>query len=195
MQDNELMKELNGNPNRGLALIIEKYAALVYSIIYAKLSGVGSAEDVKDCVSDVFMDFYLHKDNMDLSKGSMKGYLSSIAKHKGIDYYRKLIRVAARGTDINEEWESIEDINVNLEQSVIGREEKQELLQAIDTLGEPDKEIFIRKYYFGKKTKEIADTLKLRENTVDKKISRGLKKLRILLGGVDSEKEAEVYAK
>jgi RNA polymerase sigma-70 factor (ECF subfamily) len=62
-------------------------------------------------------------------------------------------------------------------------------------LGEPDREIIIRKYYFGQKSKEIAGVLNLRENTVDKKISRGLKKLKILLGGVDNGREDKIYAK
>ena len=50
-------------------------------------------------------------------------------------------------------------------------------------LGEPDREIFLRKYYLGQRTKEIARALNLRENTVDQKVGRGLKKLRVWLEG------------
>jgi len=58
------------------------------------------------------------------------------------------------------------------------------LINEIKALGEPDSEIIIRKYYFGQSTRLIARALKLKENTVDKKVSRGLQKLRQSLGGV-----------
>ena len=58
-----------------------------------------------------------------------------------------------------------------------------ELLEALEGLGEPDREIFLRKYYLGQRTKEIARALNLRENTVDQKVGRGLKKLRVWLEG------------
>lgn len=195
MQDMELMDLLDRNPELGLECMIEQYSGLVYSIIHTKVSTVGTEEDIHECVSDVFMDFFLKKESLDQSKGSVKGYLAVIAKHKGIDLYRKLSKAAGRNADLKENWEYFEDTRVNLEQSIIEREEKSLLLEALDSLGEPDREIIIRKYYFGQKTKEIAGLLNLRDNTVDKKLSRGLKKLRILLGGVDNGRENKIYAK
>ncbi len=58
------------------------------------------------------------------------------------------------------------------------------MINCIHSLGEPDSEIFIRRYYRGQSTKEIAEVFNLKENTVDKRISRGLKKLRNRFGGV-----------
>lgn len=195
LQDVELMELLSSNPEAGLEYAIEQYSGLVYSIISEKVSAVGSKEDIKECASDVFMEFFQKKESLDLNKGSIKAYLAVIAKHKGIDLYRRLLRTGGPSRDYLEEFEYFEDTRMNLEQSVIAKEEKDNILKAIDSLGQPDKEIFIRKYYFGQKTKEIAESLNLRENTVDKKISRGLKKLRILLGGVADEGENSLYAK
>lgn len=195
MQDVELLMELQSNPEWGLGYLIDQYADLVYSIIFGKISSVGTAEDVKECVSDVFLEFYQQISKIDLEKGSITTYLAMIAKYKGIDLYRKLVRVACRKADVNEEFEQLEDANVDIEQDIIKKEEKKILLHAIDSLGEPDKEIFIRKYYWGQKTKEIAEALNLLDNTVDKKVSRGLKKLRILLGGVQLEREDNVLAR
>ena len=109
--------------------------------------------------------------------------------------YRKLIRVASHNVNLEEENKQYEDMNTNIEQSVIQKEEQEYLLKAMDSLCEPDREIFIRKYYMGQKTKEIAAALNLLDNTVDKKVSRGLKKLRILLGGVENGKEDNILAK
>lgn len=185
--DFDLLEELNTNPNRAMESIIEQYTGLVYSIINSKVSSVGTAEDVKECVSDVFMELYRQAKQVDPAKSSIKGYLAVIAKHKGIDLYRRLAGPAGRNVNMDETYEQLADTKLSPEQEVIIKEQRSFLLQAIESLGEPDREIFIRKYFLGQKTKEIAEALYLRDNTVDKKISRGLKKLRILLGGVIHE--------
>lgn len=195
MLDAELLEKFQSNPEQALGDTIERYAGMVYSIIYGKICTVGTEEDVKECVSDVFLEFYRQIDRFHPEKGSVKTYLSMMAKYKGIDLYRKLIRIAGNQSVIDNDLEEFADTKANPEQDIIRKEEKELLLQAINTLGEPDKEIFIRKYYMCQKTKEIAEALNLQDNTVDKKVSRGLKKLRILLGGVQDGKEDNLLAK
>lgn len=195
LQDIELLKEFEYDAEQALGYLIDQYADLVYSIINGKIASVGTAEDVQECVSDVFLDFYRQVRKIDLEKGTIKAYLAIIAKRKGIDLYRKLIRIASHSISLEEENEQHEDLKTNIERSVIEKEEREFLLQAMDSLGEPDREIFIRKYYMGQKTKEIAEALNLLDNTVDKKVSRGLKKLRILIGGVQNGKEDNILAK
>lgn len=192
MDDVDLLNELSINPQKGMETVTDQYAKLVYSIINSKIATVGTVEDVKECVSDVLIEFYRHVNEIDLSRCSIKGYLAVVAKHKGIDLYRKLIGNTERFVCLDEKYEYLKDNKLNPEQEVIRKEEKKILLNAIESLGEPDKEIFIRKYFMGQKTKEIAETLYLRDNTVDKKISRGLKKLRVLLGGVNYEGSEDI---
>ncbi|AOT70929.1 sigma-70 family RNA polymerase sigma factor [Geosporobacter ferrireducens] len=194
MQDIELLNECKKNPEQGLEYVIEQYVDLIYTIVYGKISTVGTTEDAKECVSDVFMAFYQQIDRINLDKGSVKVYLAMIAHHKAVDLYRKLVRVASN-IGINGELMEYQDCKTDLEHDMLKKEEKKVLLQAIDSLGEPDKEIFVRRYYLGQKTKEIADALNLRDNTVDKKISRGLKKLKFLLGGVQYGREENLLAK
>ena len=64
------------------------------------------------------------------------------------------------------------------------KETRAQLIETIKKLGEPDSEIFIRKYYLGESTKEISKVLKIKGNTIDKRVSRGLGKLKKLLGEV-----------
>jgi RNA polymerase sigma-70 factor (ECF subfamily) len=175
--------------------VVETYTALIYSIVHKKLSLIGSQEDINECVSDVFMVFYQQLDRINLDKGSIKAYLAMISNNKGVDMYRKLSQIYRRTVDLEEGVNEYQDRTINLEQIVIQKEEKQELLGLIHKLGEPDREIFIRKYYLGQKTKEIAKELQLLENTVDKKISRGLKKLRFMLGGAPYDETNELLSK
>jgi RNA polymerase sigma-70 factor (ECF subfamily) len=59
-----------------------------------------------------------------------------------------------------------------------------QIINEIKFLGEPDSEIFIRKYYFRQSTKYISKIMGIKENTIDKKVSRGLIKLKQTLGVV-----------
>lgn len=64
------------------------------------------------------------------------------------------------------------------------------MLQCIAELGEPDSYIFIMKYYLGYSSKMIAEKFDLKQNTVDKKVQRGLEKLKkALQGGVFYEQK------
>ena len=55
---------------------------------------------------------------------------------------------------------------------------RQQLIEAVTALGRPDSEIFMRKYFYGQKSREIAEELGMKTNTVDKIVSRGLVRLR-----------------
>ena len=60
-------------------------------------------------------------------------------------------------------------------------EQKKKLLEAVKSLGSPDSEIIVRKYYMGESSKEIAEKLSLTVNAVDTRTSRALKKLRSII--------------
>ncbi len=92
MQDIELLAQIRHNPDKGLSRLMEQYVKLVYAVVQSKLYNAGTNEDIEECVSDVFLDFYEKIELIDLSKGSIKGYLCAIAKYKAIDLYRKLIK-------------------------------------------------------------------------------------------------------
>lgn len=183
MDDQELLRECRKHPEQGLQFVIDRYVHLIYAIVYRKISTVGTAEDAKECVSDVFLTFHQQIDQVDLDKGSIKVYLATIANRKAVDLYRKLYKVSVHSVQTDGGILESHSAKTNIEEDVVNKDERKILLQAIESLGEPDKEIFIRKYYLGQKSHEIAEIMNLRNNTVDKKVSRGLKKLKNLLGG------------
>lgn len=183
--DNELLLLLRNNPEKGLEEIMDIYAGFVYTIAYGKLSSVGTKEDIEECVSDIFYTFYRHINAIDLEKGSIKAYLGVISKRKAIDGFRKISKAANKSVSIDElKYDSIPTDYSEVETNVISSETKEILINGIQALGEPDCQIFILKYFYGLSTKMIAQKLKIKENTVDKKVSRGIGKLRTLLGGV-----------
>jgi len=185
LSDGELLQLLKTKPEKAIDKMINIYGGLVYTIASDKLSFICSKEDIEECVSDVFYEVYRHRELIDLKKGSLKAFIAVISKRKAIDIYRSLKNKNSKVVSLDDIfYESTVPDKTNIEQSVAEKEEQAAIIREIKTLGEPDSEIFIRKYYFGQSTKIIAKALGIKENTIDKKVSRGLAKLREVLGGV-----------
>jgi len=163
-------------------MMMNNYMALIYTIIFNKLSSMYSKEDIEECVSDVFFEVFRYRNRIDLQKGSIKAFLAVIAKRKAIDMYRK---------NKNNNHIPIDDISQSLytaedevADSILLNESNLELIDAIKSLGEPDSEIIIRKYYLSQSSKDISKNIGLKVNTIDKKVSRCIQKLKKVLGGI-----------
>ncbi|MDQ2085165.1 sigma-70 family RNA polymerase sigma factor [Herbivorax sp. ANBcel31] len=180
--DEFLLNLLLTNPEKGLKKLIDTYAGLVYTIIYSKLNSRLFKEDIEECSSAVFYEVFKNRNSIDLNKGSLKAFIAVIAKRKAIDVIR-------RNKNIADSVVSMEQLNHDLstpkeeyaETIVMNKETKSIIIDSIKSLGEPDSEIFIRKYFFGQSTKIVSKILGIKENTIDKKVSRGLIKLRKIL--------------
>ena len=174
MKDKELIRLLKKDRERGLAAVIERYTAYVVKIAHIKLAGVCSSEDIEEAVSDVFYIFYKKAEENGFELRSVRAYLSLIAERRFTDVFRQHMKAA--------ENIPLEDVAETLAAEEAPAENS-ELADAVKKLGEPDTSIFIRKYFLGQKTADIANELHLKPKTVDKRVSRGLVKLRKILEG------------
>ena len=172
MTDKELIRMLKKDRERGLAAVIDRYTAYVLKIAHIKLDGICTNEDIEEAVSDVFFIFYKKGEESGFELRSVRAYLSLIAERRFTDIFRQHIKLS--------ESVPIDEIADTLAAEEIP-EKNSELAAAVKSLGEPDTSIFIRKYFLGQKTADIANDLHMRPKTVDKRISRGLVKLRKLL--------------
>lgn len=101
--DSILLDDLKSDAEKGLMQLMDTYMGLIYTIVKNKLGDVCCKEDIEECVSTVFYEFYKQRENIDLSKGSIKSFLCVIAKRKAIDLYRentKLIKILYKGTKV-----------------------------------------------------------------------------------------------
>ncbi|MGL4910854.1 MAG: sigma-70 family RNA polymerase sigma factor [Romboutsia sp.] len=182
VSDEKLITILYTNPEKGLEILMKNYTGLVYTIVYNQLSNILSSEDIEECVSDIFFEVFRHKDRINLNKGSIKGFLAVVSKRKAIDLYRRYkneinIKIPIDTVDISNDYGDI-STSVSIE------ERNNILLNTIKSLGEPDSEIMIRKYYFRQSSKDISKILDIKANTIDKKASRCINKLKNILGGI-----------
>ena len=173
MTDNELIILLKKDPERGLTKVVDKYSGYVYKIAYSKLSGVCRREDIEEASSDIFMKFYEYITSTEKPVTVVAPYLAVIAKRHSINLYKRYISAA--------EVISFEEIADTVAFESDESYTRQRLIEAVVALGKPDSEIFMRKYFYGQKSREIAEELGMKTNTVDKIVSRGLVKLRKIL--------------
>lgn len=163
MDDQSLLLILEENPERGLALLKKQHTEALW---FAAAQRLNSPDDIQDCVHDALTDFYLQRELFDPSKGSLRAYLVTIASHKAIRRY----------------WENHRQWLVTQmsqpDSPDVGEWEKREhLQQCLARLPETDRRILELKYYSGCTSKEIAQTLAMKQETVKKRQQRALKKL------------------
>lgn len=176
MTDKELLGLLRSNPEQGLAAVVEQYSGYVLKIAYTRLSSVCSQEDIEEAASDVFLKFFEAAQKRDFVLESVRGMLSLIGGRHCINVFKKHCR-RAEEVPLDETIEFAAGDATAPEQL----DEHTALAKALHSLGEQDEEIFIRKYFFGQSSSEIAQRLGMKTNTVDKRISRGLVRLRKIL--------------
>lgn len=95
------------------------------------------------------------------------------AQRHCIDLFRK-VTGRAQAVPLDEIAELSNEQEIYAENST-------ELMNAIRSLGEPDTQIFLRRYFFGQRNKDIAKDLGMTAAAVNKRISRGLVKLKEIL--------------
>ncbi len=176
MNDEKLIKLIRNHPSKGISAAIEQYGALVKTII-VRIIGYENQQDVEESVSDVFVELWKSADNFNFEKGSLKNYIISIARHLGINSYRRKI---IKHELIPLEEEDIE-LDLDIENEVSKTINKTIIKETIENLPQPDKDIFIRRYYLFESVKDIALSLKLNPKMVENKLYRGKSRLKTAL--------------
>ena len=85
MTDEEILDSIYSDSASGMSLLVDTYADLVYKTVSDIMGDVGSREDAEECVTDSFIAFYNNIDDVDLSRGSIEGYLGVIARRRAIN--------------------------------------------------------------------------------------------------------------
>ena len=153
--------------------VITKYSKLLWSVSSAVLNNIGSTQDIEECVADTFIYLWEHSDQFNPDRGKLKTWLSVIARTQALNRCRE---IAKRNTISLEGSDFIDEIGVF--DHILQEENRSMLFSAINTLGEPDREILVRRYYYQQKPKEIALALNMTVKQVDNRLYQVKLKLR-----------------
>lgn len=181
MRDSDLMQLMRTHPEEGFRQLMDQYIGLVYHVVKARLAQVGTKEDIEDCVSETFAEFYRSLPRIDLRSGTVKAYLCAIARYRSTDSYKALIDAAPQLSLEDEVSRAAWADSFSLEESLITDELRHAVAEEISALGHPDREIIVRKFLLGEPTKSIAAELHMTVSAVDTRTHRALKKLKARL--------------
>ena len=188
-QDSRLLDTLLEDPQAGLAAILDQYGAMVNAIVRRILPQ--DPQDAEECVADVLVAAWRNAAGLRQGGHSLKGWLCLTARNaaglrQGGHSLKGWLCLTARNAALNR-WRALHRRpNLPLEEAVAGDwllapqpTEAEELIQAlVDALPEPDREIFIRRYYFLEPAAEIGRAVGMAAHTVTVRLSRGRDKLR-----------------
>ena len=177
MTDAKALTQLQSGDPQALEWFIERYGNYVGTVVNSVLQGCMSHEDVEEVTSDVFVTFW--KSAEKLFPLNLKGYLSRVARSLAL---RKL-------RERTQELPLEEDILFLEEDALIEKcdqgERDRRVREAVLSMTQPDREIFLRHYYYCQSVSVIAEKMKLNPSTIKTRLKRGREKLRQHLTGFE----------
>jgi RNA polymerase sigma-70 factor (ECF subfamily) len=176
--DKQILAGLQAGDEASLDAAILSYSRLLWSIARAVLRKVGTTEDMEECVADAFIQLWRSSATLNDTRGSIKAWLCIAVKSRAIDRYRKIIRKSEIHLD-----EQMASCGVFMLDKTMDAVLQRELLAAIHALGEPDREIILRRFYYQQKPKDISIALDLSIRQVENRIYRAKQTLRQQLDG------------
>ncbi|WP_171720294.1 sigma-70 family RNA polymerase sigma factor [Paenibacillus phytohabitans] len=173
---------------QALADAIDFYGPDVHRLVQRILAGCGSAEDAEECVSDVFLAAWNNIGRYDPSRASFRTWIFLLAKYKALDLRRKL--QPGLGRTLNEATLNMQS-GTNTEREFLQREATGELLRYIGQLREPDRSLFLRRYYLYESLDELAAAFGFSKKAVESRLyrCRTMLKQAIHLTGEDGKGE------
>lgn len=170
-KEQRLAAALKKGDTSALAKIIDGYAGYVCAVIRNFSRGAFTEEDIDELCGDVFFGLWEHREGIDVELG-LKAYLSAISRNA----VKNRFRSAKPPTVDIEELELADDFSVEYKAEL--NELMRELDSLIKALSDEDREIFMRFYFYGQKSSEIAIIMDTAEGTVRSRLSRTRAKLR-----------------
>jgi len=178
LTDSKALKLLQAGNQQALEWFIDHYSNYVGTIINSVLQGNMSQADVEEVTADVFVTLWKNAER--LFPLNIKGYLSRVSRSLAM---RKL-------RERKQELSLEEDILILEEDSLIeklDREQRDALVrEAVLSMTQPDREIFLRFYYYCQSVSVIAEKMQMNQSTVKTRLRRGREKLRQHLTGIEN---------
>jgi RNA polymerase sigma-70 factor, ECF subfamily len=181
MTDNELLTRLNNEDLSAFQeLYLQYYVPLcVYAKQYTKIKEI--AEEI---VQDLFLNIWEQKGQLKKII-SLKAYLFTAIRNQCLNHLKHLQIVQGYNEYYTQLLKDAQDYYILSQETgdsiMIANELEKSLMEAIDSLPESCRKIFLMSRFEGLKHQDIADNLGVTLHTVHKQISIALDKLRLAL--------------
>ena len=176
----ELWERLRHRDEPAFEELINQYGPFVWGICGGILKFAGTAEDIEECVADVFVEIWRNPSKYNPERGTIETYLATLARSRAINAIRR-IRPSAPLCD------AMTAGGYSTEEMVIASETSEELAAALNRLREPNREIFYRRYFLDQKPREIALAMSITPREARNRLYEGKKEFKIMMGGYLNE--------
>ena len=174
MREEVMIEKIRAGNPAGLEALMDRYLPYVSAVVWHILRSAMPVEDGEEVVSDVFLAAWGRPEA--LRPGSVKAWLGAVARNKAKNRLRQVSQTLPLEEDALE-LPGPDDPPGEYERAV----ERQLVRHAVDSLPGPDREVFIRHYYYAQTVAEIADRMEMNQSTVKTKLRRGRMKLKDIL--------------
>ena len=161
--------------------VLRKYGRVVKAVC---LNYGESEDEVDDLVQEIWTLVYVKRRTF-RGDGLFSAWLYRIATHHCIDVYRKR-KAEKKGLDNFVASGGVEDIHRRPPDAAVesGRNQaKRTLWKALDTLPDKEREAIVARLIEGKSPTEVAEEMKIEKASVRSNNSRGIRRLRGIIGG------------
>ncbi len=168
--DDELMTRCAQGEREALAVLYDRYATLVFSLVTRMLGAGMTAEEV---TQDVFMLVWRRADQFSAERGRLLPWLLTIARNRAIDEMRRKHAGPAEVElmDAADGYPGLEELTL----------QRIQMRKALAQLPEAQREALELAYYSGMTQQEVAEHLGLPLGTIKTRMRMGLQRLRALL--------------
>ena len=170
MNEKRMIRLIQKHNTKAFELLIDTYSHYVGAVIRNVIGQTMTNEDVEEVAADVFVEIWTspHK----LCENKVRPLLSAIARNLARNKLRNInTAVSADENDFLLFDDSFEN--------EIDRYEKAEIINdALSTLSETERDIFIRFYYLGQSARIIAQALEMSVTAITSTLSRGRRKMK-----------------
>ena len=176
VQEQEMIAQLLQKDERGMEALLLHYGPLMRYIIAPILP---DPQDREECLSEVSMRVWSRVAQFDPARGSWTAWLTAITRNTARNYHRS----AQNRRDTQAIPEGTPAPGASPEEAILQAERSAALHDALARLGQNDRALFYRKYYYLQSTAQIATELGMTVRAVEGRLYRLKKQLRRMLGG------------
>ena len=171
MTEANALKELKKGSETALEWFVDTYTPYVTAIIHNIIGECMDMADVEEVASDVFFALWENARKV----YSVKGYLGTVARNMAKNKLRSL------GWDLPLDERMLVVAGDNPETALEEKEKAKAVKRAVLRMPYPEREIFLRHYWYAQSLGEIALCMNLNLSTVKTRLRRGRLLLKELL--------------
>lgn len=176
VHEQDMIALLQQHDERGMDALLLHCGPLMRYII-API--VPNALDREECLSEASLRVWNKIAQFDAARGSWSAWLTAVTRSTALNFQRS----AARHGDTQTLPEDAPSPEASPEEALLRSERRAALHDALARLGQNDRALFYRKYYYLQSTAQIAAELGMTGRAVEGRLYRLKKRLRTMLGG------------